>query len=108
MYDDNSLYTLYIYDLTCCYSTALDFTAFTNRPLIFTAGSQMGDTVCTNIEIINDNVLESNMEQFFADITSTAADIESGGNRATITILETNDGGKRAAEIIERIIRVVI
>ena len=68
---------------------------FTNRLLMFTAGSQMDDSVCTNIEIINDGVLEPNMEQFFADITSTAADIESGRDRATITILETNDGGKR-------------
>ena len=85
-----------MYDQTWCYFTApMDFTAFTNRALMFTAGSQMGDSVCTNIEINNDDVLELNSEQFFADITSTAADIESGEDRATITILETNDGSKR-------------
>ena len=74
---------------------------FMNRPLMFTANSQMGDEVCTNIEINNDNVLEANMEQFFATITSSAADIASGRESATITILETNDGGKRVAKIIE-------
>ena len=75
---------------------------FMDRPLMFPANySQMGDLMCTNIEINNDDVLEANMEQFFADITSTAADIESGRDRATITILETNDGSKRVAKIIE-------
>ena len=100
MYNDNSLYTMY--DLIWYYSTApMDFTAFTNRSLMFTAGSQMGDMVCTNIEIINDDVLEANMEQFFADITSSAADIVCGRERATIIILETNDGSKRVAKMIE-------
>ena len=94
MYGDNSVYTMS--DLIWCYSAApMDFTAFINRPLMFTAGSQMGDMVCTDIEIINDDVLEVNMEQFFADITSSAADVVSGRDRATITILETNDAGKR-------------
>ena len=107
MYNDNSLYTMY--DLIWCYSAApMDFTAFINRPLMFTAGSQMGDMVCTNIEIINDDVLESNMEEFFADITSSAADIELGRNPATITILETNDGSKRVAKMIEGLISVVM
>ena len=99
---------MYVIDLACCYSTALDFMAFTDRPLMFEANSQMGDIVCTNIEIINDNVLEPNMEQFFADIESSAADIVSGRERATITILETNDGGKKVAEIVEEIINVVM
>ena len=103
MYNDNGLYTMY--DLIWCYSTApMDFTAFTNRPLMFTAGSQMGDMVCTSIEIINDDVLEANMEQFFATITSSTAEIEIGRNLATITILETNDGSKRVAKMIEGLI----
>ena len=74
----------------------MDFTAFTDQSLTFTAGSQMGDVVCTSIEIINDDVLEANIiEEFFADIASSAADIVCGRERATIIILETNDDSKR-------------
>ena len=73
----------------------MDFVQIVNRVLTFPANSMTGDTLCTNVNINNDMVLEMNMEMFFLDITSSDADIQPGRGRATVTILETNDGSKR-------------
>lgn len=64
--------------------------------LMFPAGAATGDTQCATVPIINDNVLEMTGENFFADITSTDAMVAPGFDRATITFIESNDGGKRS------------
>ena len=97
-----------MFKLTQYFSTApMDYIAFAGRQLSFAANSNMGDIVCTSIEIVNDDVLEANLEEFFADITSTAADIAIGRDRATIRLIESNDGSKRVA-IIENHSGIII
>ena len=72
----------------------MDYTQFANRVLTFPANSMTGSTVCTNVAINNDNTLEMDGEMFFLDITSTEADIVSGRERATVTLVESNDGSE--------------
>ena len=72
----------------------MDYEAFSNRQVTFPANSNTGDTVCTNVNIINDGSLEPVMEMFFLDITGGGTDVEPGRGRATVNIEETNDGGE--------------
>ena len=69
----------------------MDFNAIPppGRILEFTAGSMMGDILCTNIIIRNDNVLEMSGEQFFANIVSDDAEVIDP--QASITLTEPND-----------------
>ena len=70
------------------------------RVVTFTAGSVMGATQCTNVNIIIDNFLEP-LENFFADLTlpsGSNAVIVSGRERATINI-QDDDSGKEIEEI---------
>ena len=73
----------------------MDFNAIPppGRTLVFTAGSMMGDLLCTNIIIRNDNVLEMSGEQFFANIVSDDAEVIDP--QASITLTEPNDDGWR-------------
>ena len=69
----------------------MDFMEIVNRLVTFPANSMTGDTVCTNVNINNDMVLEMSVEIFFLDITSSDADIAAGRGRATVSIIESND-----------------
>ena len=71
----------------------MDYIQIQDRPLEFPANSANGDSVCTNIQIVNDDVLES-VESFFATISSSAADIEQNRDETTINIIESNDESK--------------
>ena len=71
----------------------MDYVAVSTT-LLFLAGAVQGDTACVDISIINDNVLEINGENFFADISSSDAVVQTGFDTATITFIETNDEGK--------------
>ena len=88
------LATIYLLSLPLVATDPMDFMAISNRNLIFPANSMVGDTVCTNININNDMVLEMGVEMFFLDITSTDADIAAGRGRAIVSIIETNDESK--------------
>ena len=68
----------------------MDYTSLIDEVLVFPAGSVQGDAVCINISIINDNVLETNNESFFVNITTDDADISPGLASATIHILEND------------------
>ena len=75
------------------YIAPADYTPFT-RVVTFTAGSTIGGTQCTNVNIEDDNVLEP-LENFFADLTIPAgsnAVIVTGRERATINILDDDRG----------------
>ena len=88
------LWISYTYESTpILLSDPMDFFEFSNRPLTFPANSATGTTVCTNVFINNDNTLEMDFEMFFLEISSTAADLQPGRERATVVIRETNDGG---------------
>ena len=52
----------------------------------------MGDTVCVEILIINDFVLEGYEENFFVNITSNDANISPGSESATILIQDSDQG----------------
>ena len=69
-----------------------DYEALSDQLLTFPAQSMMGDTACTNIAILDDNIPE-NAEMFFANIRSDDADIEAGRSQASITIEDTGDTG---------------
>ena len=69
-----------------------DYTALIDEVLVFPAGSVMGDTVCVEILIINDFVLELYEENFFVNITSNDANISPGLESATILIQDSDQG----------------
>ena len=69
-----------------------DYTALIDGVLVFPAGSVMGDTVCVEILIINDFVLELYEENFFVNITSNDANISPGLESATILIQDSDQG----------------
>ena len=70
-----------------------DYEPLNNRLLTFPAQSMMGDTACTNIVILNDDIPETPPEMFFANIMSDDADIEIGRSQANITLQDTGDTG---------------
>ena len=70
-----------------------DYEPLNDRLLTFPAQSMMGDTACTNIEILDDDIPETPAEMFSANIRSDDADIEIGRSQATITIEDTGDIG---------------
>ena len=75
----------------------MDYTAFVDQPVIFPIESIQNATQCTNINIVNDNFPETNVENFFAELTiptGTDAVIVPGRERATISILDNNDNSK--------------
>ena len=75
----------------------MDYTAFIDQPVIFPIESIQNATRCTNINIVNDNFPETNVENFFAELTipiGTDAVIVPGRERATISIVDNNDNSK--------------
>ena len=75
----------------------MDYTAFIDQPVIFPIESIQNATQCTNINIVNDNFPETNVENFFAELsipTGTGAVIVPARQRATISILDNNDNSK--------------
>ena len=63
----------------------------TNRQLSFPANSQFQEETCTNIDILDDNVLEGSMEDFFANIAPIGnVDIVTGREQATINLFQTD------------------
>ena len=75
----------------------MDYTGFVDQPVVFPIESSQNDTQCININIVNDNFPETNVENFFAELTiSTGTDavIVPGRERVTISIVDNNDDSK--------------
>ena len=72
----------------------------TDDTIVFGAGSVEGDTMCINIEIINDNMVEIT-EQFFVNAASTSPDVifNRGGNQVSVSIID-DDGNKLDLTIV--------
>ena len=49
----------------------MDYGSFNNRPVTFPINSVAGNSVCTNVVINMDNILELMNEFFFVDLTVT-------------------------------------
>ena len=74
-------------------SAGSDYQAVLNRIITFPTGSGGGSSMCVDVPIINDNMLEIGGEDFFATITSTDATVAPVFSRATIVLGESNDEG---------------
>ena len=60
--------------------------------LVFPNGTMSGGTSCTNVMIVNDNVLECD-QYFTVEITSTSPGVTVGTpSNVTVTIQDTEDG----------------
>ena len=75
------------YHIFLWYSVGVDFTAQILRPT-FLSG-QIQQRLCYNIDIINDQLLESN-EVFQVLLTSDDSDLNFSPNSATVTIIDSS------------------
>ena len=80
--------------LLCSVVASEDYIALIDEELVFPSGSVTNDTMCTNSQIENDNILEG-MQDFTVQITmSTARTSVESPSTATVTIQD--DEGKIA------------
>ena len=80
--------------LLCSVVASEDYIALIDEELVFLSGSVTNGTMCTNIQIVNDNILEG-MQDFTVQITmSTARTSVESPSTATVTIQD--DEGKFA------------
>ena len=73
-----------------------------NTQLIFTSGQTAGDTQCTNLQILDDSILESDETfnlQLAADDTSVVT-ITVGADSSVVTIREDPMDGRNEANIL--------
>ena len=76
----------------------MDYTDPNNLQVTFTAGSVQGSSRCVSVSIINDNFLETNVENFFASLTAPGSNavIVAGRSMATVNIVDNNDNSKKS------------
>lgn len=87
------MYTLILYIQIVGFAAYFDYNPV-NSILVFTGGMMTGSSVCTNVNIIDDNVVEMEIEYFIMSLTAIEPAITNISLAATIISIEerNNDG----------------
>ena len=85
---DDTVFEIYCFFFTVFHAGDRDYSQLTVY-LTFNAGSQAGSTACTDISIINDNILES--DEYFTITLSSSDPVNFDVSMGSCTIIEDAD-----------------
>ena len=99
------LHNVLVYLIAILSGPNTDYTAITSETLTFTSGNGIGDRICREVELNNDEILESN-ERFMLKLTSSdeTAIVK---NTAMATVIITEDTRDGMLHILLHLIQVI-